>query len=74
MRRYALLAASWAALALATWAVFIAGAGIYWMLRDSKYVNDVMITSVVLCLLLFGFLIWLSSRFQRRSRRFANLS
>ena len=40
------------------------------MLRDSKYVNDVMIPSVILLALLCGVLIWLASRFWRSSRRF----
>jgi apolipoprotein N-acyltransferase len=55
---------------LAAWTIVGIGSGIYWMLRDSKYVNNVMIPSVILLAVLCGFLIWLASRFRRSSRRF----
>lgn len=44
--------------AFAVWSLMAAGDGIYWMLRESRYVNDVMIPTVVLCLVLASGSTW----------------
>lgn len=53
---------------LAVWSVFAAGAGVVWMIRDGKYVNDVLIPTVVLALAMALILIRVARRLWIRSR------
>jgi hypothetical protein len=74
VRKYALPTAFIAALALTVWAVSAFVAGIVAILRDSKYLNDVMIPSLVILVVLAIASIRLALLIRRRMRGFAELS
>ncbi len=74
MRKYGLPTGFIAALALIVWSVSAFVAGIVAILRDSRYLNDVMIPSLVILVVLAVVSIRLALRIRRRMRHFANLS
>jgi hypothetical protein len=62
VRRRSLILAISASGAVALWSVSVIVAGIVWMFRDSKYVNDVMIPSLLVAAAICFFSVKLTRR------------
>ncbi|MGZ4384838.1 MAG: hypothetical protein ACXVY3_09580 [Gaiellaceae bacterium] len=74
MSRYRLMLAFWVVLAAAGYMLYLAGAEVFWMIRDSRYVNVIMSGAIVMSLLLCGLLALVARRIRRRMDRFAKPS
>jgi hypothetical protein len=73
--KYRYTAGFWLSLAAAAWCLFGLGAGFNAIANNpDKYVNDVMITTLVLFVVIAALFIRLALRFQRNGRNFAKPS
>jgi uncharacterized membrane protein len=74
MAKYRYAVGFWLSLAAVAWTLMAIGAGLNAIANNGKYVNDVMITTLVLLAGVTVLLIRLALRLRRHTRRFANPS
>jgi uncharacterized membrane protein len=69
VRSYRLIIGISCATAVAVWSLATFVAGVVWILRDSKYLNDVMIPSLLLIAVLCGASVIVARRLWARYRQ-----
>jgi len=71
MPKYRYVAGFWLSLAAAAWTFMALGGGLDAIANNpTKYVNDVMIPTLLLLVALAALFIWLALRFRRKARYF----